>query len=159
MSPVRVSPGLGDVILVTTDQNTVLILNEDGTFLTEFGSEGTGCGEFNCCRGICCNSRGEILIVDRNNYRIQIFSHDGRFLHTFGSKGDGPYELNLPRGICVDQEDNIYIADQFNNRVSIFDPDWLFIRQILIDRPLDLCLIGKDIVVTSGNGFIKIFTN
>ena len=44
-----------------------------GKFVTKFGSEGSGRGEFIFPVSTASLSDGRIVVSDRNNYRIQIF--------------------------------------------------------------------------------------
>lgn len=55
----------------------------DGEFLTEWGSFGTGEGEFYKPKGLACD--GETLyVVDFGNHRGQMFTTDGEFVDLFG---------------------------------------------------------------------------
>lgn len=148
-----------DSIFVTTDENIVLILNQEGSIIKQFGSFGNGNGQFRNARGICCNSRNEILITDSDNDRIQIFSQEGTFLRTFGSKGQGPNQFNFPHKISTDQEDNIFVADYMNDRISIFDRDGTPIQSVSVNGPHDLCLTERRMIVTTGGHSVVTFIN
>ena len=51
----------------------VQVFDLNGKFVTKFGSEGSGRGEFNYPVSTACLSDGRIVVSDNNNHRIQIF--------------------------------------------------------------------------------------
>lgn len=93
----------------------------DGTFITKWGKEGVGNGEFTRPSGIAVDSQ-YVYVVDHSN-RIQVFDKEGQFVMAIGSSGSGPGQLNKPEDIEVDSSGRIYVADSGNNRIQIFDPN------------------------------------
>ena len=55
----------------------------------QFGSGGSGEGQFSYPYGVACNSRGDIIVVDYGNHRVQVFDKAGKFLFKLGSNGNG----------------------------------------------------------------------
>ena len=55
--------------------------------INQFGSKGSGDGQFDVPYSVACNSRGEIVVSDTVNHRIQVFDRNGKFLFKFGSRG------------------------------------------------------------------------
>ena len=54
--------------------NRIQVFDKDGNFITAWGREGTGNGEFGNLRGIYCDqATGWIYIADTANNRIQVF--------------------------------------------------------------------------------------
>lgn len=51
----------------------IRIFNLEGKVLTEFGSKGTGNGEFEEPAGVAVDRKGYIVVADKGNHRIQIF--------------------------------------------------------------------------------------
>jgi 6-bladed beta-propeller protein len=85
----------------------ILEYSADGKKLSEFGTEGTGPGEFRLPHSIQIDERGIIYVADRENGRIQRFDRKGTFLgewaqygKTFGLKlaGDAIWLSTIPRG-------------------------------------------------------------
>jgi len=107
--------------------NRIQIFDSEGKFISKFGSEGNGNGQFNGPYGIAINSKGNTIISDKNHHRIQIFDCEGQFISTFGSKGSENGQFNNPIGLEIDVNDNILVCDGDNNRVQIFDPEGNFI--------------------------------
>ena len=53
--------------------NRVQVFELSGKFVTKFGSEGSGLGEFNNPVSTASLSDGRIVVSDKDNNRIQIF--------------------------------------------------------------------------------------
>lgn len=147
------------LVLVTTIEGVVVVINRDGQIVKKFGSCGSCKGKFLYPDGVCVNSRKEILVVDCGNERVQIFDKNGVFICEFGSIGDEPNQFSRPYGICVDNHDNIYVADFNNDRISVFDSMANPIQQIPFSGPRDLCLMEDKIVAISLYNKIGIFSN
>ena len=66
--------GAGYVYVTEPYANRVQKFTSDGTFVTKWGTAGTGAGEFNNPRGIAVDSAGSVYVVDTYNHRIQKFA-------------------------------------------------------------------------------------
>tara|TARA_Y100000588_G_scaffold3189_2_gene4375 strand:- start:100 stop:1098 length:999 start_codon:yes stop_codon:yes gene_type:complete len=125
--------------------NKVTKFDREGNPVSEWGTKGSGEGEFNQPSGLLI--RGEVMyVVDSRNNRIQIYTLDGNFIGQWGTEGEGNGEFNLPWGICDDLEGNIYVADWRNNRLQKFDGQGNYILTIagggdsVLDRPADVAV-------------------
>jgi DNA-binding beta-propeller fold protein YncE len=85
----------------------VLEYSPDGKKLREWGSAGTGPGQFRLPHSIQVDENGIVYVADRENGRIQRFDRDGKYLgewskygKTFGLKlvGDAIWLSSIPRG-------------------------------------------------------------
>ena len=92
----------------------------DHFFKGQWGSTGTGDGQFKEPDGIAVDSDGNVYVVDTNNHRIQKFTRKGVFLDKWGSYGSGDGQFNHPTGITVDSNDDIYVTDEKNHRIQKF---------------------------------------
>jgi tripartite motif-containing protein 71 len=100
------------------------------TFLTKWGSFGTGNTQFRNIGDIGIDAFGHIYVVDRGNDRIEKFDTDGRFITLWGSAGIANGQFNHEVDIAVYPcGNNLYIADKDNNRVQMFGTDGKFIRK------------------------------
>jgi len=54
--------------------NRIQVFDSAGSFLFEFGSSGSGDGQFKVPFGIAVDSRKNIYVADLGNLRIQVFS-------------------------------------------------------------------------------------
>lgn len=151
-NPMAICSTLTGMVVVTIDQ--VLTLDLGGHIIKKFGSSGHGDGQLDRPYGIGYNSRNEIIISDYFDHTV--FSESGEFLRSFGSQRRGIDCLDFPKGICIDRDDNVYVAD--SDRINIFNPQGLSIQQIYVPKPIALCLSNKQLVVTSGNGSIRVFS-
>ena len=102
----------------------------DGQFVTKWGSEGTGEGQFDGLESVDVDSEGNVYVADVGNHRIQKFNPDGQFLLSWGSFGSEPGQFDSPAGVAVDNNDNIFITDVDNHRVQVFTNNGEFITQI-----------------------------
>ncbi len=90
-------------------------------YVAEWGSFGSGAGDFNAPAGIAVDSHGEVYVADARNHRIQKFDANGTFLTAWGSLGSGVGEMWHPLGLAVDSADRVYVVDSANSRIQIFD--------------------------------------
>ena len=105
----------------------VQVLNSDLTISSTFGKEGSGKGQFNCPRGIACDSTGKVYVADTNNHRMQVFTAEGKFLRMFGRRGQGRGELGRAYYVAVDTSGMVYVSDTGNHRVSLFTSEGQFV--------------------------------
>jgi DNA-binding beta-propeller fold protein YncE len=98
-----------------------------GTYLSQFGKEGTGNGEFKDPDGIAVDPRtGNLYVVDAVNDRVQEFEPSGTYITKFGAAGSGPGQFTTPQGIAVNAEGSVYIVDSGTNDVDEWmRPAWL----------------------------------
>jgi DNA-binding beta-propeller fold protein YncE len=92
-----------------------------GVFLMEWGSHGTGDGQFLSPVGVAVDLQGNIYVIDDGRDDIQKFDCTGRFLLKWGSHGAGDGQFNDTGRLTVDQEGNLYVADFANHRIQKFD--------------------------------------
>lgn len=106
--------------------NRVVKFSAEGDYLMEFGSTGSGVGEFRDPHALAMDSQGRLFVGDRGNKRIQIFDQEGVHLATWTQFGS-------PSGIFIDDDDTIYVADSDSN--SSRNPGWR--RGIYIGSAMD----------------------
>jgi len=113
--------------------NTVKALDyaykEDFDFLFEWGSIGTGDGEFDYPYGIAVDSSGDVYVVDQNNDRVQKFTSTGTFILEWGVSGSGEGQFNDPFRIAVDSSGDVYVVDLNNHRIQKFNGTGTFILE------------------------------
>jgi DNA-binding beta-propeller fold protein YncE len=102
-------------------RNKVQKFDAFGTFVLEWGSAGTGDGEFNTPHEVEVDSLGNVYVVDFFNHRVQKFTSSGVFLAKWGGLGSRPGEFIWPIDLAVDTQDNVYVADFNNARIQKFD--------------------------------------
>lgn len=75
-------------------------------YLTQWGTDGSGSGQFHDPWDIAADNEGHLYVGDYN-LRIQKFSSEGAFLTQWGSFGSGNGQFNDPRGVAVDAHGNV----------------------------------------------------
>ena len=114
---------------------------DDGfTYLTQWGRNGSGDGEFNS--NVYSNSptlipavdnAGNVYVCDVLNYRVQKFTSTGEYITQWGSEGDGDgqfHPFNGPNAIAVDRAGNVYVSDDYGNRVQKFSSNGAFLGKM-----------------------------
>jgi DNA-binding beta-propeller fold protein YncE len=127
---ISVDPSTGYVYVADTGNNLIQKFDSDGKFITKWGSNGTGDGDFVSPFGISVDpSTGYVYVIDTYNNRIQKFNSNGTFITKWGSNGTGNGEFYSPAGLSIDSSGNVYVADTSNHRIQKFDSDGNFITK------------------------------
>ncbi len=112
---VAVTPG-GEFYVADGYGNArVLKFDRSGTLLKQWGTKGSGEGQFDLPHAICLDAKGRVLVGDRENNRVQIFDAEGKFLGQWKESG-APYGLFLAG-------DRLFVADGRANWVRVLGPD------------------------------------
>jgi DNA-binding beta-propeller fold protein YncE len=86
---IYVTDGYGNSRVAKYDKN--------GKWIKNWGSRGTGQGQFNIVHGIAIDAQGMVYVADEGNKRIQVFDADGNFKTQFTNVGT-PTALCITRG-------------------------------------------------------------
>ncbi len=98
------------------------------SFVTEWGSPGSGEGQFDNPSYVATDAGGNVYVTENNaNDRVQKFTSRGEFITKWGSLGGANGQFVDPQGIATDSAGNVYVADLFNFRVQKFSPSGAFI--------------------------------
>ena len=66
--------GNGNVYVVDDGNHRIQVFTSSGDFITQWGSLGTGDGQFQLPNGVALDATGNIYyVVDQNNHRVQKF--------------------------------------------------------------------------------------
>jgi len=93
----------------------VLKFDKVGKFLTSWGGQGTGVGEFDIPHSIVVDSRSWVHVADRENHRIQVFDLDGNPIRQSNYAG-------LPCGLIVSGDD-LYMVSGHSGQIVKIDED------------------------------------
>jgi len=86
--------------------------DSEGNFISTFGTEGNGNGQFYNPNGICVDLNDNILVCDYKNNRIQVFNSHGKYITQF--------KVNKPKDITLDPKTQDIIVCGDDNIISIF---------------------------------------
>ncbi len=122
-----------DIGGVSSNQHRVRVFDPvKGTHLFDFGTRGSGPGEFNLPYDLAVGKEGRLYVVDAGNFRVQVFDRDGKYLKNFGEVGKQIGNFARPKEIATDAQGNVYVVDAAHGNFQIFDADGqllLFIGQ------------------------------
>jgi sugar lactone lactonase YvrE len=103
----------------------IQIYSETGTLINEFGSSGSGIGQFNWPTGLAFSQTPSVklFVADSANNRIQVFDDDGTPLSQFGTQGSGLAQFENPFDVSVSDDGRVFVSDGYNSRVQIYNSD------------------------------------
>ncbi len=89
--------------------NRIVKFSPDGGYLLEWGTTGSGPGQFSTPHDLAIDSQGRVFVGDRGNSRIQIFQPDGTFVEEW-------IHFGRPSGIYINRAtDTLYVTDSTSN--------------------------------------------
>lgn len=116
-------------VLSQMDLSRIQEFDSEGNFITSWGVNGTGPGQFLHIHGIALDTKGNLLAVDEEKNEVQKFDENSNFITSWGSEGKDPGQFSSKiEDIAVDSEDNVYVVDYGNNRIQKFADDGTFIK-------------------------------
>src|SRR5256885_5031088 len=97
------------------------------SFVTKWGSSGSGDGQFFTPTAVTVDAAGNVYVAE-GGQRVQKFNNNGAFILKFGSGGSSPGQFIAPNGIAVDSLGNIYVSDSNDPvlRVQKFNSSGVF---------------------------------
>ena len=157
----------GDYVYVADSGNDrIERFNLEGGEAIEWGSYGSGPGQFSYPRAIAANAT-EVLVSDDDNHRIEKFTPDGQFEGADGSEGATGDRFDFPYGIALDAAGDAYVADDINDRIVELNPQLGFVTewgghgskpgQLAFPRALASDPAGDTYVADTANDRIEVF--
>jgi DNA-binding beta-propeller fold protein YncE len=139
----------GNIWVVDYGNDRVEKFNEEGHYQLQFGSPGSGSGQFNGPLDVAF-AGGNVYVTDQSNNRIDEFSTSGSFIKAIGwgvgsgkeeletctsscrsgISGSGNGQFNLPRGLATDPASgNLYVTEVGGNRVQEITTSGVFVTK------------------------------
>jgi RHS repeat-associated protein len=119
--------GSGEAVSAATDFIAPTPLTELG-YSSEFGSEGSGDGEFKQPYGVSVGADGDVFVLDRGNDRVEKFNEANEYLGQFGSEGLGDGQMREPHALAADSKGHVWVLDSGNERIEEFSEHGEFLR-------------------------------
>jgi peptidylamidoglycolate lyase len=92
----------------------VMKFDKAGKFLMQWGSPGTGPGQFNLVHCVAVDAGRRVYVADRNNRRVQIFDENGKFIEQWP-------DLRSPAHLMITHDQSVWLSDGQNNRLLKYD--------------------------------------
>jgi hypothetical protein len=158
-----------DVYVVDKGNNRIQKFTSVGTYLTRWGTSGSGDGQFLSPSGAAVDANLDVFVADSGNCRIQKFTNTGAYLTQWGTEGSGDGQFDHPSGVTVDNKGSVYVVDRGNHRIQKFTGSGTYLTQWgafgsgdgQFDSPQGVAVDGDDnvYVVDTGNNRIQKFTS
>ena len=157
------------IFITDTGNNRVLKVDDKFNLIKEWGTKGTGNGQFIHPHAIDVDSKGNVYVGVLNQPGVQIFDSNGTYLKRWGSPGTGPGQFSIPQEhIAIDKNDYLYIVDGASNpRVQKFFTNGTLVAiigtkgsgdgQLLKPEHVSIDEHGNLYVVDRGNARIQVF--
>jgi hypothetical protein len=114
----------GTVWTIDPYQCKVIHWDKDGNRLGEFGSKGSGLGQFQNPTAIALDPSGNVYVSDQQIGRIQVFQPNGTFVRSFGEQVLGGNSGIMPVAVALDG--TVFVADPGNQQVVRFSRTGVF---------------------------------
>jgi tripartite motif-containing protein 71 len=141
---------------IIDQKDRIVELNENGTYVRQFGTSGTGPGQMRNPMSIEFSNVGgnNLYVTDSRNFQVDKWTTGGSYVTSFGSQGTGNGRMSKDaRGIAVDSAGTIYVADVGGDRVIRFKADGTPLTSIgdglpyFRNGPLDVYYGGRGLYV------------
>lgn len=105
----------GNIYVLEWNQCRIVKFSPNGAFLRQFGSRGSGNGEFEFPDALAIDSGGRMYIADEiettagYHYRVQVLKANGDYLATLGAMPTGDY-LDEVNSIAVASNGHIFVS-------------------------------------------------
>ena len=109
-----------NVYVADAYNNRVEKFDGNGNYLTQWGSYGSGNGQFDDPVGIASGQQQQCLCGRLHNNRVEKFDSNGNYLTQWGSYGSGNGQFSLPK---------VSRWTASNNRVEKFDSNGNYLTQ------------------------------
>lgn len=116
---VRLRTGLAAAVATALSLLAPAAASADLSLVAQWGSAGTGNGQFQVPNGVAADAAGNVYVVDGNGNRVEKFDSNGTFLLAFGGSGT----FNGPGHLGLDPQGNPLVVDEGNYRVVKYSPD------------------------------------
>jgi RHS repeat-associated protein len=119
--PTGIATQGGAVLVADTGNDRIVSLanlfNSPPSYFSQFGSSGSGKGQFSHPEGVVGAGDG-IWVADTGNNRLEQFNYNHEYLAQYGSKGTGEGQFEGLSDLAADSSGNLWVADTGNSRIQ-----------------------------------------
>ncbi|MFQ6132853.1 MAG: hypothetical protein ACE5R4_12505 [Armatimonadota bacterium] len=113
--------GEGNVVIADTHYSRILRYSPQGQLLDQFGSYGSGPGQFVFPTGVVLDAEGYTYVCEYGDVdRMQKFDRQHRFLAEWGGHGEGRALFQRPMNLDISSRGELFVADSCNHRIQVF---------------------------------------
>lgn len=105
----------GDILLVDSDSQTVLVLSRSSEGVEDFGQFGSGAGALSEPRDVVRGPRREILVADAGRRLVEVYDEFGSPVFALAAP-----DTMVPEALALDGWDNLLVCDLYRQRVLVF---------------------------------------
>ena len=122
----------GDLFVADQFSHVVQRFSPTGRFLGQWGTYGSGPGQFGAVDGLAVDGRGDVYVLDSTHARVERFTASGRLLGEWGHPGRALGEFDFGPGFGPDKPPGggiavgggyVYVSDSASNRIVRFRLD------------------------------------
>ncbi len=108
------------VYVADFQNNRIEKFTENGDYITQWGTYGTGSGQFYFPNSLAQDSFGYIYVSEMLNRRVQKFTAEGGYVTMWGSHGHGNSQFSSIGSMTIDRNNNIYVHDKLDHSIRKF---------------------------------------
>ncbi|HKV72866.1 MAG TPA: hypothetical protein VJN62_16565, partial [Gemmatimonadales bacterium] len=123
----------GNVYVADAGNDRIQKFTGNGVYLAQWGTSGTGDGQFHRPTGLAVDADGNVYVADYWNCRVQVFTSGGVYLRQWGEFGvPAPPSNPGPQfaGVAVDPAGDIYVVDVHSSSILKFKSDGTVVTRI-----------------------------
>ena len=161
--------------IIVTVPHKLQIIDQELKPLKEYGSEGSGQGQFQGPAGMSFYTMGNVTVLavsDCRKHHIQKFTYSDTIdiapLAVVGKKEDKELEFNMPRGLTFIADGSLVICELENHRIQIISCSNKFVRSSgekgsnpgQFNEPYDVAIRDHNAVIVTDqlNNRVQCFT-
>jgi len=125
----------GGLYVLEQDPPSVSYIKNSYPANAQWGSTGSGDGQFANPTDIAVAGDGTVYVCDAGNHRIQKFEPLGQFLMKWGKFGSEAGDFSSPTSVTIISDGSVLVLDAGNNRVQVFDSAGGYVSQWFVVTP------------------------
>jgi DNA-binding beta-propeller fold protein YncE len=113
----------GHIFILDGANDHVVVFNQDGKMLYQFGKQGEQAGEIKDAVGLCLDHNQNVYVADTGNQRIGIFDTLGNYIRKIDLTSWAARPVNVK---VAEKTGRIYVSDAQNHKILCFNLDGVF---------------------------------